>query len=1491
MPPALFDLTFHRRERATQPEAFRFEPQVYLRLEGDRPVAEAELPWSQDLLQLLGRLARDAGDAGDAEARMRVGAVLRDVLVKLGWQIPEVRRRGGAADEDDGPALLTVRSSAAELYALPWELTTVPASGEHLADLGQLLVRYEWPGLPPLPLSLAAASAEAAPERLLFAWSTAGGWVPADEHRAALAAAIVRSRRPGVRLEVVPDVGQRALENALAADTPTVLHLLCHGTLHEAGGGRSGALDWNDDSGSGAAIDGHRLARLLEPRRDRLRLVVLCACHSGDGDPNGLFLGSVAQALHRMGIPAVVGSRYPLSTDGSLRLTRVLYDALLAEGLSLERALLRVRAALHSPNGRAAPGGAGDALGPRSEDAYALQLYARSTEQVRAADGSPAWRPVVASYPFSRAAPEEPAPDRRRGEAPFFVPFPRNPGFVGRSAELAQLHRVLQEGDARSARPVMLTGMGGVGKTQLAVEHAHAFRGSYPGGIYWINAAGGDIRAEIAKLAVAMGQSAGEGAASEQQLRLVAAFQAALGSRPRALVVFDNVEEPRDLDSDAKAGFVPSNLGCAVMFTTRRRDDSYRVVEVGVLAEEAAAELLLSARRRAPAPVAGGPEERAAARVICEALGRLPLALALAAAYLGKYDDIALADYLERIRTEGALLTVDDAEVEARHLATRHTAAVGATLALQWDALSEPEARATLKTAALLGEAAAIPRARLSLLTGLADRAQRGRPAPLTRALKALHHLSMIEELTADTFRVHPLVREFAAARTEGREAFAAACAERMEATLGDMARLPEQAAARGIDAVLEDLRAGAALGGPASGRLAAWMRPLDREAHCLRGWVPDQNPGFFLQQLRNRCLELGFEEARQRAEAELEKQGFPFLRERFRTSRESPALVRTLEGHIDIASAVAVTPDGRLAVSASRDRTLKVWDLGSGQVLRTLEGHAAWVVRAAVTSDGRRVVSASEDGVLKVWDLATGEVLHTLEGHPHPGVGLAVTPDGRFLLSNGRDQGIQLWDLSTGQVARTIGGEFVSVYGFTVTPDGRFALVAARGHACLHVYELATGQLARVIEGYSGSQHCLAVTPDGRLAINGTSEGVVRSWDLATGQVVHRLEGHTGPVTAVTVTPDGRFALSASKDGTVRRWDLRSGQAARTYLGHSGHVHGVAVTPDGRFALSASADLTLKVWDLASEEVAAAPAGHSGGARGVAVTPDGRFAVSAAPLSDAARSRCDGLKVWDLATGQVARTLTHRRLASFYCVAVAPDGRFALSGSVDDTLAVWDLSTGKPVRVMKGHGGMVADVAVTPDGRLALSASYDKTVRVWDLSTGQAVQTMEGHASNVHGVAVTPDGRLALSASIDGKVLVWDLSTGRVVRALVHTDYVHKVAVTPDGRFALSASADKTVRQWDLSTGACVHTFVGHTDIVTGVAISPDGRCAVSTSLDCSLRVWDLAARRLVAVLETHAPLFRCAITPDGRTLVAVDGLGGVHFVDRVEPGPGASG
>ena len=111
----------------------------------------------------------------------------------------------------------------------------------------------------------------------------------------------------------------------------------------------------------------------------------------------------------------------------------------------------------------------------------------------------------------------------------------------------------------------------------------------------------------------------------------------------------------------------------------------------------------------------------------------------------------------------------------------------------------------------------------------------------------------------------------------------------------------------------------------------------------------------------------------------------------------------------------MAVTADGKRAVSASWDKTLKVWDLETGRALRTLRGHSDSVTGVAVTADGKRAVSASWDKTLKVWDLETGRAVRTLEGHSDFVYGVAVTADGKRAVSASRDKTLKVWDLETG--------------------------------------------------------------------------------------------------------------------------------------------------------------------------------------------------------------------------------------------------------------------------------------------------------------------------------------------------------------------------------------------------------------------------------------------------------------------------------------------
>jgi WD40 repeat protein len=123
---------------------------------------------------------------------------------------------------------------------------------------------------------------------------------------------------------------------------------------------------------------------------------------------------------------------------------------------------------------------------------------------------------------------------------------------------------------------------------------------------------------------------------------------------------------------------------------------------------------------------------------------------------------------------------------------------------------------------------------------------------------------------------------------------------------------------------------------------------------------------------------------------------------------------------------------------------------------------------------------------------------------------------------------------------------------------------------------------------------------------------------------------------------------------------------------------------------------------------------------------------------------------MWDLESGETLRTLDLSN--PVYAVAVTPDGRRAVSGSLDGTLRMWDLESGETLRALEGHSESVDAVAVTRDGRRAVSGSGDKTLRVWDLDSGRPVASTEADAE-ILCCAIAPDGRTIVCGDASGRV------------------------------------------------------------------------------------------------------------------------------------------
>jgi WD40 repeat protein len=1095
-------------------------------------------------------------------------------------------------------------------------------------------------------------------------------------------------------------------------------------------------------------------------------------------------------------------------------------------------------------------------------------------------------------------------------EAPFIVPFPRNPDFVGRDDDLDRLRTTLLSADSRPVgiRPAGLTGMGGIGKTQLVVEYVYRHRADYPAGIFWIDAAG-PLAEGFARLATDHRlRWADNEQPRDEQIR--AAF-AALNSHSRALVVLDNLPDPAAIAHHMLPDCVPEDLRCRVLFTTRRHDlGRFRGIEVTVLPEEPALRLLLRHPSRQPA-LDPADSDHEHARAIARMLGRLPLALELAGAYLGKFSgDVSLADYREGLRADGALATLDaDAtDLSEADLRRVHDPAVAATIGEQWSELKDESARMILRVASLFSESAALPIVRLGLLAGLTDEARPGRSSALRRALRSLDDSCLIERLEGDHARLHPLIRDFACRQipVEDADDFRRQCTERAANAIEDFAILEASAARRGVDGLQEDLIAILEVC-PPSGvdigvRVKALLRLLQLETHHLRVGAEGSWPVLFAQQVRNRAFLLGIGALQCSAEGRLSASSRPHFRLRWTASRQAPALVLTLAGHADWVNAVAVTPDGRFALSGSHDRTLKLWNLTTGQPRMTLMGHTGPVYTVSILPDGCHALSGSTDGTVRLWDLSSGETVHVFSVQSSHVYALAVAPDGRRFVTGSRDGTLDVWNLATDQpisVASPIEGFACAA---TITPDGQQAIVGF-SKGSLMICDLRTGVILRTIVGHEGPVYALAITPDGRHVLSGSFDGELKLWDLQRAQFVFALPRHKDdayrvptPIYALAMTPDGRCVLAGCGDSRLRLWDLVSAELRGCFGAHGRGITSVAVTPDGRYAVSGSTDETLKLWDLATPPTAVEFSGHEKRITVVAVMPDGCRALSG--------SRDSTLRIWDLRIQQSKPTIIqHGDWVT--ALAVTPNGSHAVSGREDGVLRVWDLQTGELCGSMTGHTEGATAVVVTPDGCRVLSASYDGTLRLWDFQSRRHLLSFEGNRGFATALAITPDGKHAISGFIDGTLKLWNLETGQLVRvisrpkppggvmehiteagsviqerSLVGSPGVNAVAVTPDGTRVISSWGDSRgdVEIWDLLTGELCLDLVGHREMVAAVAITPNGRHAVSAAEDRTIRLWDLEQRvcRAVAPLENLPTSI--ALTPDGQTILVGDRLGSVQ-------------
>jgi WD40 repeat protein/serine/threonine protein kinase len=553
-----------------------------------------------------------------------------------------------------------------------------------------------------------------------------------------------------------------------------------------------------------------------------------------------------------------------------------------------------------------------------------------------------------------------------------------------------------------------------------------------------------------------------------------------------------------------------------------------------------------------------------------------------------------------------------------------------------------------------------------------------------------------------------------------------------------------------------------------------------------------------------------------------------------------------TFSGYSNTVTAVAFSPNDRLLATTSFDKTTRIWDIDTHQLIKLLftpNRSPGQLNSLAFAPDGGLLAGVDEQGIV-LWRTGTWEVLRFLEAPTRPNHWdnrLAFSHNGRRLLFRAMS-GVKVWDTANWEL---LTNECVPISGglssglMAATADGRLLAMTVDPHNV----ELRAFQSHRTIQRlYVGLEPmALAFSPNGNLLAEGTSDGSARIWETESAQLLAEWKAHSSWLLGMAFSPNGDVLATSGADQLIQFWDVRqllrrgvtnAPANLRTLKGHRDQVWGLAFSNDGKTLASCGEDGTAKLWDLPQSS---STAGFTQEVDQVWLCDDGSLVGQMPDKS---------LKIWSLLQEgtPVQKSAFTNFLEGVAVQAPAPDGRSLFQGTTKGDLRVIDVAAAKIIRTCPAHNGRVTLLNFSADGHCVFTSSVDETSKIWDAATLSEKDKFE----QVERAALSANGRyLASTPGLhqDGSVRLRDVLLNRDLAILQgHKRELNDLMFSPAGDLLATSSADGTIRLWRVPSGKPAGVLRGHTTGVESIAFTPNGKTLASVANYDQVILWHVA-------------------------------------------------
>jgi WD40 repeat protein/tetratricopeptide (TPR) repeat protein len=579
--------------------------------------------------------------------------------------------------------------------------------------------------------------------------------------------------------------------------------------------------------------------------------------------------------------------------------------------------------------------------------------------------------------------------------------------------------------------------------------------------------------------------------------------------------------------------------------------------------------------------------------------------------------------------------------------------------------------------------------------------------------------------------------------------------------------------------------------------------------------------------------------------------------RQDFNSNVDESSTRRFSSGHTQEITSLSFSPDGRTLASASKDSTIRLWDVNIKSKLELTEADRIQKIRFR---DNQTIVASLSNKTVQLFDQQL-KPLQILKKNVY-GLVLSFSPDGQKILTQSSDDKLKLWRVGEQELNLTVSSN--GIKNVVLSPNGKI-VVSIENDNTLSFFE-NNGKLIKLPHQLDTEIKKIMFSPNSELVAL-LEKNKVQIW-RNDGTHITDLSGHINQINEVSFSPDSELITTSGDDNLIHLWHNENGNWIYNLLPHKN-------TPEGQVKFSPNSEI------IASFSQGSRNYGGAGRGEIKLWTRDGisvntliGYQIQELNFSQdnqkiAVINNDKTIQLSDI-VGNLNLTLSHD--GTVRSISFSPDGKLLASASQDSTIRLWDLD-GKLIKPpLRGHSSGVSQVKFNPiNGQSIVSVGDDGMVQMWNLYgdkyTRQMLQPAEkedernGWANN--SIEFSDDGKLVIfirsryvflngiyqMRTIAAKI--WS-SDGQPLKHPQGQHDFNNLTYSSDGKNIAWVDHDKALKLIDLQ-GSSPIIFSGHSDTVNSVSFSQNGKLLASTSDDKTVRLWNTLDGQLLKIFNLN--------------------------------------